>query len=69
MTCDAGVATTSGIGCTVTRMETGSPTQPEELVSVTIRVHVPTVVQVTLMELPVPAIVPFPPVTGIICHA
>jgi hypothetical protein len=51
-------------------METGGTAQPNELVSITCSVHVPTLFQVTEMELfPFPVIVPFPPVMGIMFQA
>jgi hypothetical protein len=58
---------TVGNGFTVTRIVTGSPTQPEALVSTTCKVAVPVLVQLTEIRLGVaPAvIVPLPPVTGV----
>ena len=62
---------TVGNGLTVTRIETGSPTQPEELVSITCKVAVPIFVQFTEIKLGVApgVIIPSPPAAGVIVHA
>jgi hypothetical protein len=58
---------TFGIGLTVTIMVTGKPTQPDARVSITCKVQVPTLFQVTVIELlPFPVMVPLPLAIGII---
>lgn len=62
---------TVGIGLMVTIIVTGSPTQLLELVSITCRVAVPALVQLTVIKLGVApgVIVPLPPAKGVILHA
>jgi hypothetical protein len=62
---------TVGNGLTVTIIVTGSPTQPDELVSITFKVAVPVLVQVTVIRLGVAPgiIVPLPPANGVTLHA